>query len=42
MTVAAAPPVGVGSVHEAVPSDTVTVPVIVVEPLARVTLTLTV
>ena len=42
VTVAAAPPVGVASVHESVPSDTVTVPVIAVEPLARVTLTSTV
>ena len=35
---AAAPPLGVGSVHESVPSETVTLPVIVVLPDARVTL----
>lgn len=35
------PPVAVVSEHESVPSDTVTVPEMVTEPLARATLTVT-
>ena len=42
VTVAAVPPVGVEAVQTSVPSETVTVPLIVAEPLARLTLTFTV